>query len=331
MKGRDILKSLTEAQKPAKGTAPKQQPRPSGSVRSLKTELDKIADEAASARDLRASIEKEGRIVEIDPNLVDGADIADRIPLDNDEQFDVLKAAILASGQQVPILIRLNPQNENRYQAAYGHRRLRAARELGIKVRALVQELSDQQMVMAQGQENGPRQDLSFIERALYALRLLKHGYDRELVCHALGVDKPEVSRLLQVAEGIDLEIILAIGPARKVGRPRWIAMAKALQVSKTLDAAKNLIRSEDFVNEADSNYRFESLLKLKTKLSSKKPSASPNKVPIKGSANTQLGWIQKTRGGVTIALRHNEFSEFIREKLPDLLSEFERTSPLKK
>ena len=50
-----------------------------------------------------------------------------------------------------------NPQQEGRYQIAYGHRRLRAAIELGRPVRAIVKPLTDEQLVVAQGQENSAR------------------------------------------------------------------------------------------------------------------------------------------------------------------------------
>ena len=88
--------------------------------------------------------------------------------------------AIRITGQQVPILVRPHPEIEGRYQIAYGHRRARAARELGRPVRAVVRQMSDAELVVAQGQENSARRDLSFIERALYAAKLERAGFDRE-------------------------------------------------------------------------------------------------------------------------------------------------------
>lgn len=49
---------------------------------------------------------------------------------------------------------------EGFYQAAYGHRRLCAARELGIPVKAIVRVLDDHALVMAQGKENAERRNL---------------------------------------------------------------------------------------------------------------------------------------------------------------------------
>lgn len=331
MKGRDILKSLTEAQKPSKETSSIQKIKPSGSVKALKSELDKIADEAVAGRELIASIKNDGRIIELDPYTVEGASVTDRIPVENDEQFELLKSAISSSGQQVPILVRPNPNDNTRFQAAYGHRRLKVAIELGIKIKAIVIELTDHQMIMAQGQENGPRLDLSFIERALYASKLLTNGYSRELVCLALGVDKPEVSRLLQVANGIDHDLILSIGPARKIGRPRWVALAKILQSKKKLEQARSLVSSDVFKSESDSNIRFESLLKPLMLKKDKKASSDTIKTILKGNSNVKLGWFQETSKGATFSIQNKELSEFLQAKMPQLLLEFEKSSSLKK
>uniref|UniRef100_UPI001D0E2864 ParB/RepB/Spo0J family partition protein n=1 Tax=Klebsiella pneumoniae TaxID=573 RepID=UPI001D0E2864 len=72
----------------------------------------------------------------------------------------------------MPILVRPHPTIDGRYQVAYGHRRLVAVRQLGFKVKAVIRELSDDQLVVSQGQENNARTNLSYIERALFASRL---------------------------------------------------------------------------------------------------------------------------------------------------------------
>ena len=61
----------------------------------------------------------------------------------------------------------------------FGHRRAKVARDLGINVRAVVKPLADIEHVIAQGQENTARADLSFIERALFAQKLAKTRYDQ--------------------------------------------------------------------------------------------------------------------------------------------------------
>lgn len=332
MKGRDILKGLTEAQKINPSDDPARKSRPTGSVRALKSELDKIAEEAASAKALKESLAKEGHILELSPELIDGANVSDRIPFLDDKKYEDLKNSIQTSGQQVPILVRAHPEDNERYEAAYGHRRIRAAKELGLNIRAIVRELSDQQMILAQGQENGPRLDLSFIERALYASRLLERGHDRETVCHALSVDKPEVSRLLNVVDNIDEDIILVIGPAHKIGRPRWVEFAKIYQDKAAAKKIAETVLSDDFTNITDSNTRFEELFRYKECL--RKPTKAKvifDKKELPGMGNKNYGWSQETKKGLAITVDNKRLSQFLLDKLPALLAEFEQAEQLKK
>lgn len=221
-KGRDILKSMVGAVEPARPETPSAPPphRPSGAVKAMNLSLGRLGEEAAAAKALRESLASGDKVLEIDPSAVEMSFIRDRIPVDKDPEFERLKQSIQESGQQVPILVRPDPLKTGHYQAAYGHRRLRAAAEIGVPVKAVVRKLTDEELILAQGQENGPRVDLSFIERALFARRMDEHGFSREMIAQALATDKPETSRLLQVAQTIDPEIILAIGPARRSDVP---------------------------------------------------------------------------------------------------------------
>ncbi|MGO7522769.1 ParB/RepB/Spo0J family partition protein, partial [Rhizobium brockwellii] len=74
--------------------------------------------------------------------------------------------------QEEQILVRRHPNNEERYQNAYGHRRLQAVKLLGLKVQAIVSKLDDTDVVIAQGIENSARRNLSYIVRAVFALNL---------------------------------------------------------------------------------------------------------------------------------------------------------------
>ena len=104
------------------------------------------------------------------------------------------------AGQQVPILVRPHPDKPGRYQSGLGHRRLRAADALRRQVRAMVRRLTDAELVVAQGKENGERRDLSFIERASFAAHLEERGFERSTIMTALGVDKADLSRLIALA-----------------------------------------------------------------------------------------------------------------------------------
>ena len=102
-------------------------------------------------------------IREIEPNLIDDWGPVDRLTpftaVNDDEANDGLESltnSIRDQGQQVPILIR-RAKAEGRYEVIYGRRRLAACRDLGIKVRANVQDLDDATALIAKGLENAAR------------------------------------------------------------------------------------------------------------------------------------------------------------------------------
>ncbi|MGO4855036.1 plasmid partitioning protein RepB [Phaeovulum sp. W22_SRMD_FR3] len=137
-----------------------------------------------------------------------------------------LAASIRAHGQQVPIMVRPIVDKPGHYQIVYGRRRLRALRSLGLPAKALVRSLSDEEAILAQGQENSQRLDPSFVEKALFAAELLESGYEQTIILDALAIDKPMLSRMTKVTRAIPQSVIQAIGSAHGVGRRRWEDLA---------------------------------------------------------------------------------------------------------
>ncbi|GLS20213.1 plasmid partitioning protein RepB [Labrys miyagiensis] len=223
-----------------------------GAVGAMGRALGKIADAAQEARSLIAAGEA---VVSLDPTLVEASFITDRIAFSPDEQ-SALVASIAEHGQQVPILVRPHPVRVGHYQAAYGHRRLQAAAELRKPVRAVVREMSDAELLIAQGQENSARLDLSYIERALFAVAIENHGFDRAAIMAALSVEKTQLSRLIAIGRGIPPEVAQLIGPAAKTGRPRWSALAELLLNRSYKEQVEQLSRDKAFM-AADSDARF--------------------------------------------------------------------------
>lgn len=231
----------------------------SGAVKAMGLTLGSMTREAEEARTLRAALEKGERIVSLEPSLVDSSIVEDRLAVAGraDEDFEKLVESIRESGQQVPILVRPHPSAEGRYQTAYGHRRLEAARRLGIKVQAVVRALSDDALVLAQGKENAERRNLTFIERALFARTLVTRGFDRKVAGEALAVEKSELSRLLQVADAVPEHIVRAIGPAPKAGRDRWMALGSLVSSEAGRAKAEEEVGFSRF-SDADSDKRFQ-------------------------------------------------------------------------
>ena len=233
----------------------------SGAVKAMGLALDSITREAEEARALRQALQDGDRIAEIDTGLIEQSFVSDRLTDEDrdDPDFLALVESIGESGQHAPILLRPHPTAAGRYQVAYGHRRLKAARRLGRPVKAIVRPLSDAELVLAQGKENAERRNLSFIERALFAKALVDLGFDRKVAGGALGVQKSELSRLLQVADAVPDQFARAIGPAPKAGRDRWMALGQLF----TGDAAKMKAADEAYSERfaaATSDERFQML-----------------------------------------------------------------------
>ncbi|MBB4575883.1 plasmid partitioning protein RepB [Rhizobium lentis] len=326
-KGRDILKSMVGAVESARPEAPGAPPphRPSGAVKAMNLSLGRLGEEAAAAKALRESLASGDKVLEIDPAAVEMSFIRDRIPVDMDPEFERLKQSIQESGQQVPILVRPDPVTAGHYQAAYGHRRLRAAAEIGVPIKAVVRKLTDEELILAQGQENGPRVDLSFIERALFARRMDEHGFSRDMIAQALATDKPETSRLLQVAQTIDPEIILAIGPAPKVGRPRWLAFAEKFREAGGQKKARAAVGAAAF-QTLDSNSRFDAIWKALEEKSA--PQRAEQTLRTQGGR--QLASVTRSGKTFRITVKSAEFSEFLAQRLVGLAAEFEEVNEVK-
>ncbi|MGD0185751.1 MAG: plasmid partitioning protein RepB [Roseiarcus sp.] len=261
-------------------------------------------------------------IVDIAPELIEASFIADRLE-STPESHRALVDSIREHGQQVPVLVRPHPITEGRYQIAYGRRRLRAVAELGRRVRAVVKPLTDQQLVVAQGQENSARTDLSFIEKALFAARLEEGGFDRETIMAALSVDKTGLSRLISSAVKIPRDIIEAIGSAPRAGRDRWIELATRLENATAVAAARRLIESDGFARK-DSDERFNAI----TNVAAPKPAKTPRPAVWKAEDGTRVAHIKEDERNLTLAIDKKaagEFGAYLVEQLPEIYAAFKR------
>jgi len=165
--------------RPIAGFVP--QERSAAPVGGITKTLGNITEKMERASELERQLAAGQTIVELDPGLIDASFVSDRLAIDAAELAQLVEQ-IREHGQQVPILVRPHPETRGRYQVAYGHRRLAAAREIGIRVRAVVRDLTDGQLVVSQGQENSARTNLSYIERALFASRLEERSFGRDVI-----------------------------------------------------------------------------------------------------------------------------------------------------
>lgn len=258
-------------------------------------------------------------IKELDPADIAESKIADRLSI-SDQSVEDLAAQIAAHGQQVPILVR--PASGGRYEIVYGRRRLRACVLLGRKVRAEIKHLTDIEQVIAQGQENSARKDLTFIERAVFAANLEAAGHSREVIMAALAIDKTGLSKLISAAVKIPRDIIVAIGPAPKAGRDRWIELNGLLESEGGVVAARAAIACQEF-SQLSSDERFQAVyvaLKAKPQGEAARVCSLPNGQPlvkVRGSGRQlSLAFDKRTP---------EDFSDFLVAQLPELYAAFQR------
>ncbi|MHA6688396.1 plasmid partitioning protein RepB [Mesorhizobium sp. A556] len=296
----------------------------SGAVKAMGLSLGGLSREIEDARRLKESLSMADRVNEIEPDLIDTSFVSDRLGQDDrDESFVTLMHSIEVSGQQVPVLVRPHPEKTGRFQTAYGHRRIRAAARLGQRVRAIVRELSDTELVLAQGKENTERRDLSFIERAFFAHRLIERGFERGVVQEALSLHKAEMTRYLQVAEAVPHRIASAIGPAPKIGRPRWMALADLLKSEAATVKAEDEITTERFRAAAGSDARFNLVFsRLQRKAAAK--AGEPREIRDGQGRAVALVSVAKGRARVEFVDKIADgFEDFLGGELPKLLERF--------
>lgn len=288
----------------------------SGPIKSMALTLGKMEDEA---RELKQALGSGLYVQMLEPDLIDPSFMRDRMDDIAFEDDDPFLRSIAENGQEVPILVRPHPEHEDRYQAAYGHRRLKAAAQLGIKVKAIVRAFDDTTLVVAQGLENSGRESLSFIERAVFAYQLEQKGFKRSDIMNALSTDKTELSKLISVPSTIPLSVIQAIGSAKGIGRRKWLGLASAFSAARLRDV-ESVLRSEEMHN-ASSDTRFEAV----SAVLAEAPKANvQNWMPHAGGRLT--GSIKTTPKKFSLTLSDQEagrFGQFLSEKLDELYDEY--------
>jgi ParB family chromosome partitioning protein len=214
----------------------------SGAVKSMDRAF--VAVEEENDR-LREQLSGSEAIVEIDSAHVVPSFVRDRLDIEGDPLFQGFVEGIRESGQRLPILVRPSPDKQGYFQVAYGHRRLRACQILERPVKAIIRELTDDELVVAQGIENTERANLSFIEQALFAATLKSRGFRRETIAAALGRADGKltyISMLIGIAEQFPAELIARIGSAPSIGRPKWEKLAAHFKDGRAPAAAQLII-----------------------------------------------------------------------------------------
>ncbi|OLP62704.1 plasmid partitioning protein RepB [Xaviernesmea oryzae] len=301
---------------------------PKGALGAVTRTIDALTAKAAAAHEIERKLTEGETIVELDAARVEESFITDRLR-DDEAALNELVEAIRLRGQDSPILVRPHPEKAGHYQVAFGHRRLRAARLLGIPVRAVVKQLADRDHVIAQGQENSARTDLSFIERATFARGMEEAGFEREVIMSALTSDKTTISKMLSIFERIPPDILGEINCAFSVGRDRWHDLSARFEEPAFHQAVRALMASEPF-ESADADTRFSQIESLildpcgEPRRGSKSAPEVRNWLPEDGQVKIK---IREDSKGFSIALKAPaaaSFGLFIEQNLERLYQEFQ-------
>ncbi|WP_444459814.1 plasmid partitioning protein RepB [Rhodobacter capsulatus] len=288
------------AEKPAEKPAPESKSRfpNTGAMSGVKSTLKDLSSNA---------------VREIPPELIEEGGPKDRLAF-SDADVAQLAESIRLHGQQVPVMVRPIADRPGSYRIVYGRRRLRALRLLGLPAKALVRALSDDEAILAQGQENAQRLDPSFIEKSLFAAELAASGYETAVILDALAIDKPMLSRMQKVARSIPEAVARRIGPAHGIGRRRWEELADLVN-AHGLDL-ETLAETVLAPGADSSDGRFAQLATAAAAaLRRAEPETAPAApaLPVVSDDGIRLAQISETARAVTVKLSKTEAPEFAR------------------
>ncbi|WP_187306638.1 plasmid partitioning protein RepB [Roseibium aggregatum] len=300
----------------------------SGTVKSMQGAFSAIEQEN---EELRQKLDSMEAVVELDPTMVDSSPYRDRFENDQEasDALDELKISIKGEGQRIPVLVRPHPTEPGRFQLAYGHRRTAAIQSLHeeaedpdqVRLKAYIRDLSDAELIKEQSLENAVRENLSWIELAVWAQQLRSTGLKYADMEPILGIAKTGISRLLNISEKIPNDIARAIGRAKGVGRPKWQSLADALSEASAEKRVRAILERTDFVNADGSERIAKAITAAKGK--AKKPE-KPQTFNLK-SGDKVFAKVKQTSKETLVSIPKDEsgFGEWLTENMSELREQY--------
>lgn len=163
-------------------------------------------NDSGTADPYEAEIFQPGQKVSLRPDKIVPSRFANRLDFNwQGDAFMAFKELIKSTGGNLqPILVRPAKRGAKvRYEIAFGHRRHRACLDLNLPVLAVIEEMSDLELVRQMVHENKGRCDCSPYERGLQYKRLLEekiYPSARQLAQEVGEKDHSLVSRLVKLA-----------------------------------------------------------------------------------------------------------------------------------
>lgn len=115
------------------------------------------------------------------------------------DKLDQLGESLKRDGQQRPVKVRPLPDGE--YELVFGHRAVSVAKQAGFEtVKAIIEDLSDEEVMLAQYAENEYREDISDYDRARWLQAMIDHfGYTQTQLADKIGQNQPWISHHLAI------------------------------------------------------------------------------------------------------------------------------------
>jgi ParB family chromosome partitioning protein len=180
----------------------------------------------------------------------------------SEEELVALSQSIKEKGILQPILVRVHPQEKEKYEIVAGERRWRAAKKIGLQhIPVLIKEYSNAEALEAGLLENIQRQDLNPIEEADAFRRLAQEfHHTQESLSQILGKSRSHIANILRL-----LTLPKSVQEALKEGKlsaghgrtlvgaedPEFLAeiiIAKNLNVRQAETLVKKNLKKEDVV-----------------------------------------------------------------------------------
>jgi ParB family transcriptional regulator, chromosome partitioning protein len=272
------------------------------------------------------------RIVELDVGSVVPSAIPDRFEGAYSEQaLAEIMESMRTRGQIVPGMVRPIGTSGS-FQIVYGRRRLAAAKILGLKFRAVVRELTDEQAVILQGEENAERSDLTYIEKCAFAYAQEEASFRRDVISASLGTNRSHISEMIKIASVIPSDILRIIGPSPTIGRGRWLEFAQGIERDGGLRRLRDVC-AKSHMSSLNSDERF-NLAFAALRQGVPKENARPVKYEVRewSSTNGRLALTAKRAAkGLIFALAEDDaakFGDWFLENANQLYADFLKTGP---
>ncbi|WP_298966899.1 plasmid partitioning protein RepB [uncultured Roseibium sp.] len=275
-------------------------------------------------------------VIQLDPKKLHPSPYRDRMVEDQEavQSLAELRNTIELEGQKIPVLARPHPDVPGEFQLAYGHRRWKAILQLvegsptpeKVFIRAHVRDLSDDELIREQSLENGVRENLSWIEKAHWAVQLKQAGIKQRDMAPVLGASEADVSRYFKITDSLPSDVVFKIGRAKDAGRPKWM---KLLDLYEKSTASKK--RITEFLDTGEfsslsASDRLDAVISVASSSRTGKggkPSSVLKDYSVKG---LKICSVETTRAGknLKIPAKETEFADWLVAQIGDLYLQFE-------